>query len=203
MLAVLRHLGLSRAHFAARNAADYAELVTEHPDWVGSLALVCPPGLDVRALERVSDRLLLVHGDSGPNASIVPAVMSSLPSASEQVLSGYFDTDWSDVAADRTEEVGEGMVRFLARQPDIVSVGPTRETTGEVDGVSYSIEGTGPPLVLLPLALAPSQWEPLIPQAGATVHHYNPWRPPPGHGRYVGRSGWVPELSHAICGVNG
>jgi SAM-dependent methyltransferase len=29
-------------------------------------------------------------------------------------------------------------------------------------GISYRIRGAGPPLVLLPLALAPSQWEPLI-----------------------------------------
>ena len=35
---------------------------------------------------------------------------------------------------------------------------------GEIAGISYRIRGAGPPLVLLPLFLAPSQWEPLIPR---------------------------------------
>ena len=30
-------------------------------------------------------------------------------------------------------------------------------------GISYQIRGSGPPLVLLPLGFAPSQWEPLLP----------------------------------------
>jgi SAM-dependent methyltransferase len=43
------------------------------------------------------------------------------------------------------------------------------EQEGEFAGISYRIRGAGPPLVLLPLDLAPSQWEPLIPQLSA---HY-------------------------------
>ena len=31
-------------------------------------------------------------------------------------------------------------------------------------GISYRIRGAGPPLVLLPMFLAPSQWEPLAPR---------------------------------------
>jgi ubiquinone/menaquinone biosynthesis C-methylase UbiE len=38
------------------------------------------------------------------------------------------------------------------------------EATGEIDGISYQVQGTGSPLVLLPLSVAPSQWEPLLPQ---------------------------------------
>ena len=34
---------------------------------------------------------------------------------------------------------------------------------GEVAGIFYRIRGVGPPLVLLPLFLTPSQWEPLMP----------------------------------------
>ena len=36
------------------------------------------------------------------------------------------------------------------------------EAEGEVAGISYRIRGTGPPLVLMPLSLAPSQWDLLI-----------------------------------------
>jgi SAM-dependent methyltransferase len=35
---------------------------------------------------------------------------------------------------------------------------------GAVAGISYHIQGDGPPLVLLPLSLASSQWDPLLPR---------------------------------------
>jgi len=38
---------------------------------------------------------------------------------------------------------------------------------GELDGISYRIQGAGAPLVLLPLGLAASQWEPLLPRLSA------------------------------------
>jgi hypothetical protein len=36
------------------------------------------------------------------------------------------------------------------------------EAEGEVAGITYRIRGAGPPLFLIPLSLAPSQWDPLI-----------------------------------------
>jgi hypothetical protein len=43
-------------------------------------------------------------------------------------------------------------------------IAPLREGDGEIAGISYRIRGAGPPLVLLPMFLAPSQWEPLVPR---------------------------------------
>jgi SAM-dependent methyltransferase len=40
---------------------------------------------------------------------------------------------------------------------------------GEVAGISYRIHGAGPPLLLMPLLLAPSQWAPIIPML---AEHY-------------------------------
>ena len=34
----------------------------------------------------------------------------------------------------------------------------------QAGGVSYHVEGSGPPLLLLPLVIAPSQWEPILPR---------------------------------------
>jgi len=41
------------------------------------------------------------------------------------------------------------------------------EGAGEVAGITYHIRGSGPPLVLLPLAFAPSQWTPVLPMLSA------------------------------------
>jgi len=58
------------------------------------------------------------------------------------------------------------MLKFLAqhRPPEGVKTVPLAEEQGEIAGISYRIRGAGPPLVLLPLFLAPSQWEPLVPR---------------------------------------
>jgi SAM-dependent methyltransferase len=59
------------------------------------------------------------------------------------------------------------MLTFLDRYP--VATVALPETAGEVAGISYRIRGAGPPLVLIPLMLAPAQWEPLLPTLTA---HY-------------------------------
>src|SRR5260370_24878293 len=60
------------------------------------------------------------------------------------------------------------MLDFLGRidQAHPVAAMTLPEQQGEAAGISYRVRGAGPPLVLMPLDLAPSQWEPLIPQLG-------------------------------------
>jgi ubiquinone/menaquinone biosynthesis C-methylase UbiE len=67
------------------------------------------------------------------------------------------------VAAERAGELGDQMLQFLGRMTAPASIA-LREGEGEAAGITYRIRGAGPPLVLLPFFLAPSQWEPLVPQ---------------------------------------
>jgi SAM-dependent methyltransferase len=75
-------------------------------------------------------------------------------------LRGFECHPWSDVIADRGSEIAPAMLDFLDRHP--VAAVALPEGEGEAVGISYRIRGAGPPLVLMPLDLAPSQWEPLI-----------------------------------------
>jgi ubiquinone/menaquinone biosynthesis C-methylase UbiE len=72
---------------------------------------------------------------------------------------------WADMIADRTEDIGSAMMDFLSRidQQQGVKAMTLPEGEGEVAEITYSVRGSGPPLVLFPLGLAPSQWEPLLP----------------------------------------
>jgi ubiquinone/menaquinone biosynthesis C-methylase UbiE len=58
------------------------------------------------------------------------------------------------------------MLHFLAQHTPLrgAKLIPPAEEQGEIAGLSYRMRGGGPPLVLLPLFLAPSQWEPLVPR---------------------------------------
>ena len=61
------------------------------------------------------------------------------------------------------------MLAFLAGVSTRDGLAPAAlpEGTGAVAGVTYRIRGSGPPLVLFPLGLAPSQWDALLPRLAA------------------------------------
>jgi SAM-dependent methyltransferase len=155
-----------RAHFAAGTPRDVRVLTALPADMVASLTLAAAP-MDATALRPLGSRLLVFGGDRGPGAQALARVLPQLPAARSVILKDYFHAIWSDVGVDRTEELGTALQAFLAEltQQQGLSplAGPPAAGAGEVAGISYRIQGAGPPLVLLPLGLAPSQWEPLLP----------------------------------------
>lgn len=168
---LLQHLGIERAHFAACLPGDWKNLVAAHPDIVASLTLVCPWTMDPDALHPIASRLLVFTGDQGPSAEKIQQVVASLPGAALSTLCNYVSLAWSDMIAERTEEIRSSMMDFLLcmdRQQGNSAVTLT-EGEGDIADISYSVRGAGPPLVLLPLALAPSQWEPILSELHA---HY-------------------------------
>lgn len=110
----------------------------------------------------MGERLLVVAGDRGPSAQHPTNVLADVPSAASHLLRDYECLPWSDVIADRGEEIWPKLTDFLAAHP-VPAMSPP-ESEGEVAGITYRIRGSGPPLILMPLDLAPSQWESLIPR---------------------------------------
>lgn len=165
ILRVLSHLGIKKAHFAARGAGDFRGLATNYPETIASLALICPRAIEPSIRGHLASRLLIITGDRGDFAETLKRTMTDLPDVAPIILSNYSSHGYADVAADRADEVGAAMLDFLQRmdQESTPAVLVSVQGEGDVAGVSYRIQGSGPPLVLLPLWYAPSQWEPLIP----------------------------------------
>jgi SAM-dependent methyltransferase len=168
---LFQHLGIERAHIAAGRfvLTDWLGLATMHPERVASLTLISASAVDAGVLQPLGSRLLVVTGDQGPPAETVRRLLADLPQAASLTLPGYLSLLWSDVMADRGAEIGPAMLGFLDRAGQGAPVAPVTlpERQGEAAGISYHIRGAGPPLVLLPLDLAPSQWDPLIPLLSA------------------------------------
>jgi SAM-dependent methyltransferase len=160
--AVLDHLGIERAHFAASMLADVAEFVQRHSRRIASLTLVCPPRLD-GSLRALGDRLQIVAGDQGRPASMVREALNSLPEANVIWLPEYFSPPWADPVADFTTHVGNALFNIVVGEPERNDTEAKQGFAGAVAGISYLCEGAGIPLVLLPLSLASSQWDPLLP----------------------------------------
>jgi len=166
---LFRKLGLERVHLAARVTADWRGLATTCPETIASLTLVCPTGLDLTPLRALTSRVLVLTGDQGTPAEAISKAMPAHPEASIITLNDYYGHPRADLLTDRAEDIGAAMLAFLARMDQLHAVKPVRlpAQEGELDGISYRIQGAGAPLVLLPLGLAASQWEPLLPRLSA------------------------------------
>jgi len=168
ILQLLHHLGLEKAHFAAREFQEFDGLARAHPEILASLTLVCPPRtLKIDALQPLASRLLCFYGGKGPNAAIVEKSLAAMPDAARIRFENYLDVNWSDVVADHVDAIGDGLLNFLAhveRKSNNLPPAKLSPRRGEWAGISYRIVGSGRPLVLLPLVLAPSQWELLLPR---------------------------------------
>ena len=168
LMALWEHLGLTAAHVATQVAGDVAGLVQAAPDHVGSVVLCAPARLDPAPFVAVAERLTVITGEHGMTAAVGAVVRSRLPGALGCVLAGYDAPGWADVVADRTEAIIAVLTGLPPLPPVQVPLGqlPPGQLplgAGTHAGISYNVVGSGPPLVLLPFFLAPSQWEPAIP----------------------------------------
>ena len=164
ILSLLEHLGIEKAHFGARIPRDWLPLVTTHPEAVASLSLLCPRSIDPGALTILDSRLLVIAGDQGDEAGAVGRSMENLPHATAVALENYSPSNETDLVADRALEIGDAMLDFLSRanqEQMVKSISPAAGD-GQSGGILYRIQGSGPPLVLMPLAYSPSQWDQLL-----------------------------------------
>jgi len=166
---LFQHLGIAQAHIAACRPADWYGPATVHPDLVALLTLVCPSRMDPRSLVPLTSRLLVVAGDQGSAAEPVRQLLAHVPGATSLILRDYTSLMRSDVIADHAAAIGTALLEFLQRMEQRHPIPVVRfpEGEGEVVGLSYRVRRAGPPLVLLPLELVPSQWEPLLPTLSA------------------------------------
>ena len=163
ILDLFAHLGIERAHLGGRGPNDWSGLVHHHPDAVSSLTLVCPNGLDPDSVRNVESRLLILSGDRG--AGFDSLSLDDFPGDRVSLLEDYETWGWTDMVSDRTDEIGDQVMTFLTGDSllDTPPMDPPDVFEGEVAGITYRVRGSGSPLILMPLFLAPSQWEPLIP----------------------------------------
>ncbi len=160
---LLKHLGVKQAHFGFEGLQYLGSLVSSHPDMISSMTIICPRSIDAETLTNLSFKLLVFAGDKGPSIETLVRNIDKNPRVKLVPLHDYFSPIWADVMADRKEQIEAEMLRFLETNGQTAGYVKIKEEEGEVEGISYSIRGSGPPLVLLPAGLAPSQWDPILP----------------------------------------
>lgn len=159
----LQQLGVRRAHFAGRGARESGPLLQAHPQLVASLSLVS----GTRAAEvpvEYARRVCCVRGDFGEGVSELRESGLVELGIREIVMRSCEDAGWTDTAAERPQEVLEALLAFWrdVEQTESIESVHLAEAEGALEGITFRTLGRGTPVVLLPLYLTPSQWEPLV-----------------------------------------
>jgi SAM-dependent methyltransferase len=166
---LLHHFSLERVHAAACMSGDWGSLITASGDRLCSLTLVNPhlnKGIPDH-LDAFRTPCLVATGDQGAPGKRARDLANRFARGEVLELGNYFSPAWADTIADRTADIANAMAEFLARAERECGA-PTALVAGggegEIAGLRYRIRGQGPALLLMPLSLAPSQWEPLVPR---------------------------------------
>ena len=172
IIALIDHLHIQSAHIAARIDSDWRDLALGHPQRIATLSLVAPSAILAADLINVQERLQVFSSDLPRFGDWAQAAIAQLPQATHHLLAGYETPIWADLVFDHGELIHQNLLALTATHPaDPINAEEVeaREcasvpTAGQVDGITYRISGQGEPLLLFPLGLSPSAWEPLIAQ---------------------------------------
>ncbi|NKC10967.1 MAG: methyltransferase domain-containing protein [Gammaproteobacteria bacterium] len=163
VIAVLDTLGISRAHLVAWASADWGGLVARHANRFATLTLAFP-AMRLGTPDVIGLPTLSFASDQGNGPVNTRRLMERAPQAKTVIFEGYHAPLWNDLIADNARRIEKETRAHLASHPiPVVSLaaGP-----GRVGDIHYTVEGAGvegagPPVVLMPIGLVPSQWGPV------------------------------------------
>ena len=121
------------------------------------MTLVCPMQFFPEPTLAPTIPMLVFHRDYD---GAVAQVLSEFRQASGFTLANYLGAPWSDALAEPQHDLWPAILGFLAKVGERNRVEPVAlsEGRGQVSGIAYHVRSSGPPLLLLPLSLARSQW---------------------------------------------
>lgn len=166
---LLRHLGISQAHFVGCDQLDFEGFVNNYPEMITSFTVVCPRAVDISLFSHMITKLLIIIGEK--SYRIVERGINRFPDIAQHILPDFGHAPWTDVIKERTDEIETALRDFIERidHSDNYDRVKIAEGRGEYADLVYEVQGRGTPIVFLPMALSPSQWKPLLPRL---AEHY-------------------------------
>ena len=163
--ALLKHLDIEKAHIIAGGITSPIEqLSIDEPKLFISLTLVCPISINENLINKRDMPFAVVTGDSGDITDFVMRAVAGKEISEHIILKKYNPKVWSDIASERSEQLLFGIMDFLQNIDKMVKhkrvIGQIDQ--GEVKEINFRVQGEGPPLILFPLGLAASQWDPIL-----------------------------------------
>ena len=160
---LLDHLELNDAFLAAQYPADIEDFCKVYPEKVIGLALVGPNETNSSAFEIIAERILMINSEHGPTKTAANDFKKDLKKASTYEIKNYEILPWSDISIDHPKQLFESLSNFFGSMGSKKNAFAKSKVDGKFKDTYFSIEGSGPPLILFPFTLSAAQWKPVIP----------------------------------------
>ena len=159
---LLEHLNISKAFIAGQIPTDMASLCKEYPDKVSGIGFIGATEIDSSPFQVYAARTIVFSSDRGITHSAALNFQNQAPTIKVVKFEGYEILPWTDIAIDRASELAGGISNFFLNLDfgDELVIEATQD--GKIDDIFFSIQGSGPALVLLPFMLSAAQWDPII-----------------------------------------
>lgn len=166
LVSVMKALDVEQAHIAFGFASEQVyDLLRLKPNAAASLtAILSPRILDASVVAPLAQRLLCISGRpmSAAMRRNYDLICSWSGTQIVDLPESYRAEPWSDVVKDFTDLTVASLLGVQVKN----SLPALRHTQheGEVAGIAYKVEGSGPPLLLFPIGIAPTQWDAALPE---------------------------------------
>ncbi|MBT6273454.1 MAG: class I SAM-dependent methyltransferase [Chromatiales bacterium] len=158
IIEILDQLGIGQTHLGAWGSADWGPLISEFPDRFVSMTLPFA-ALRLGTPDSMRHPILAFASDQGTGPINSARLLERAPHAQLNVFEGYPAPLWNDLIVDHADRIETDMRALFAEHP-IDSVDLDGQE-GQVGDIRYRAQGNGPPVIVLPIGLVPSQWGPV------------------------------------------
>ena len=159
---LLEHLNISEAFIAGQIPTDMVGFCSEYPEKVSGIGFIGATEIDSSPFQAHIARTIIISSDRGITHSAALNFQNEIPHVKTFKFEDYEILPWTDIALDRASELVGGISNFFLN----LDCGdePIFQATqdGKINDIYYSIQGSGPALVLLPFMLSAAQWDPII-----------------------------------------
>ncbi len=161
---VLAHLQIDSYHLAADSAGYWQGLVISDPYAVKSITTVVygPPLTNekIEFLKSKGEKANIILSAQSPVADTIQNLLTPVDKANRIVLESYLR--WDELTVEYEQEICDALIGSKSGIAPTTSIAGRAEESGVVAEIAYQTKGHGPALLLFPLAIAPSQWKPII-----------------------------------------
>ena len=159
---LLEHLNISEAFIAGQIPTDMVSFCKEYPEKVSGIGFIGATEIDSSPFQVYAARTIIISSDRGITHSAALNFQNEVPGVKALKFEDYEILPWTDIALDRASELVGGISNFFLNLDfgDELILQATQD--GKINDIYFSIQGSGPALVLLPFMLSAAQWDPII-----------------------------------------
>ena len=106
--------------------------------------------------------MMVIKSDRGPTHLAASSLKNDLPCIRTFEIKDYEILPWTDISIDHPIDLIENISQFFSDFPCKNATYFKDKAHGKINDIYYSVQGSGPPLVLFPFTLSAAQWDPIL-----------------------------------------